>query len=77
MWLIRIRYYLVACGFPVFKVWLGYTPEMSGCWTGPPGPQATNQRITGKAACALRLLGTPFGAWSLHLPCWGCERHPH
>lgn len=68
MWLICIRYYYVGCGFPVLKV-ARHAPEMAGCRTGHQGPQATKQRLTGRAGCPLSI---PFGAWNLDLTCWGC-----
>ena len=74
MCLICIRCYRVGCGFPVLRV-AGHTPEMAGFQTGYQGPQATKQRIMGRAGCPLRLLGKRFGACSWDMPGWGCQGH--
>lgn len=70
MWLTCFRCYRVGCGFPVLRV-ARHTPAMPGCWTGYQGPQATNQRIMGRARCPLKLLGKGFGVWSWDMPGWG------
>lgn len=47
--MVNMHQFLCGCGFSILMV-AGPVPEVAGCWTGHPGPQATGQRIIDKAA---------------------------